>query len=185
MKIGSLIKDALVLTVITFILGFALSGAKVATKPLIDKATAESTMKAYSKVCPKYASSEDITKSVESTNSDFKAKLTAVLECKDKDGNKIGYIVEGTGKGFGGNLNLVVGFDTTGKTIGVQYKNTPSETPGLGMKTTEGWFLDTWAGKTNDDVSEVDTISGATISSSAFKDIVSMACFYIDSIVKK
>ena len=185
MKIGSLIKDALILTVITLVLGLALSGAKVATQPLIDKATAESTMKAYSKVCPGYATSEDITKSVEGINSNFKAKLTSVLECKDANGNKIGYIVEGTGKGFGGDLNLVVGFDTNGKTIGVQYKNTPSETPGLGMKTTESKFLDTWANKTTDDVDKVDTISGATISSSAFKDIVSMACFYANIVANK
>lgn len=185
MKIGSLIKDALILTAITLILGLALSGAKVATQPLVDKATEESTKRAYLKVCPGYSSSEDITSSVNVAGGSFKAKLNKVLECKNENGDKIGYIIEGTGKGFGGDLNLVIGFDSEGKTTGVEYKNTPSETPGLGMKTTERKFLDTWTDKTTDDVSSVDTISGATVSSSAFKDIVSMACFYIASIVKK
>ena len=92
---------------------------------------------------------------------------------------------EGTGKGFGGDLNLIIGFDTEGKCTGVKYKNTPSETPGLGMKTTKQDFLDRWLNKSVEDVSDVDTISGATVSSSAFKDIVSMACFVADQASKQ
>lgn len=186
MKIGSLIKDALILTVITLILGLALSGAKVATQPLIDKAAEESLIKAYNEVCEGYSSSENITGDVleifGEDGSNFAASLTSdagILKASDANGNVLGYIVSATSKGFGGKLNLIIGFNKDGEVTGVKYANTPSETPGVGMKTTKPEFLALWEGKSEIDVSEVDTISGATISSTAFKEAVSYACSLI------
>lgn len=188
MKIGSLIKDALILTVITLILGLALSGAKVATQPLVDKAAEESMIKAFNAVCEGYNSSENITGDAlelfGEDGSKFAASLTSdsgVLKAFDSNGNLLGYIVSATSKGFGGQLNLIIGFDNDGNVTGVMYANTPSETPGVGMKTTKPEFLAKWEGKNDQNVAEVDTISGATISSTAFKEAVSYACSLIAS----
>ena len=181
MKFSSIIKDALMLLVITLVLVAVLSVAKVVTQPAIDKANAEAQMRAFNEVCPGYNSSEDISSDVVGASAGYDATLngeTPVLRCKNEAGEIIGYIVQCTSKGFGGPLNLIVGFDKDANVTGVRYANTPQETPGLGMKTTEPSFLDSWLNRNSDNVSEVDTISGATVSSTAFKQAVSLACMF-------
>lgn len=183
MKIGSIIKDSLILFAITLVLGLALSGTKVATQDAIDKANLEAKIKAYNEVCPGYSEFEDITGNFVNSKYDFAAKLNpdkagneGVIHVKDNGGNYIGYITQVTSKGFGGALNLIVGFDNDGNVTGVKYANTPSETPGVGMKTTKPDFLGSWVGKNTTDVANVDTISGATISSTAFREAMRLAC---------
>lgn len=183
MKVLNIVKDALALFLITLVLVAVLSAAKVGTQSAIDKANAEARMKAFNEVCPGYFSSEDITGDVVGASAGYDASLNGdepVLRCKNESGELIGYIVQCTSKGFGGPLNLIVGFDKSGKVTGVRYANTPSETPGLGMKTTEKAFLDSWLNHDHNDVSEVDTISGATVSSTAFKQAMSLACMFAD-----
>lgn len=187
MKVGSLIKDALILFAITLVLGLALSVAKVVTQPAIDKAAAESQLKAFNAVCPGYSTADDLSNEFLEYKSQYKAKIRfskdgkeAVLRAKDSSGNVIGYIIQATSKGFGGDLNLIIGFDIDGKITGVRYANTPSETPGVGMKTTKEDFLKKWVDKNSDDVDTVDTISGATISSTAFKEAMKLACDVCD-----
>lgn len=181
MKFGSIMKDTFMLFIITVALVCILSIAKVGTQDAIDAANLAAQMKAYNEVCPGYDSSDNIKDDLVGAGAGYNASLNgddAVLRCKDSSGNIIGYIVKCTSKGFGGPLNLIVGFDKTGNITGVRYANTPQETPGLGMKTTEMKFLDTWLNHNQDNVEEVDTISGATVSSSAFKQAVSLACMY-------
>ena len=181
MKIGSIVKDALILFIISMVLAAILSVTKVGTQAAIDKANLEAQINAFNEVCPGYYSSEDITSDVVGASAGYDATLNGeqpVLRCKNESGETIGYIVQCTSKGFGGPLNIIVGFDKNGKVVGVRYANTPSETPGLGMKTTESWFLDSWVGHSTEDISEVDTISGATVSSSAFKQAMSLACMF-------
>ena len=169
------------LFVITLVLVTVLAFTKVWTQQAIDRTNLEAQLKAFNEVCPGYYSSEDIVSDVVGASAGYDASLNgdgAVLRCKNESGDIIGYIVQCTSKGYGGPLNLIVGFDKTGKVTGVRYANVPSETPGLGMKTTEQWFLDSWLDHSHDNVSEVDTISGATISSTAFKQAMSLACMF-------
>ena len=46
------------------------------------------------------------------------------------------------------------------------------------MKTTELSFLEKWIGYNHSNVSEVDTISGATMTSQAFKEAMSLAAMF-------
>lgn len=199
MKIGSIIKDSLILFAITLVLGLALSGTKVATQDAIDKAANEKKERVFKEVCQiseeeaAGVTYEDITgncASVQDTFSDFESKkgpnllidkkgADAVYKVNDQNGTR-GYIAQVTSKGFGGALKLIVGFDTDGKVTGVKYAETPSETPGVGMKTMQSFFLERWIGKDKSDVASVDTISGATVSSTAFKDAVRLACAVVD-----
>ena len=183
MKVLSIVKDALMLFLITLVLVAILSAAKVGTQSAIDKTNEEARIKAFNEVCPGYFSSEDITGDVVGASAGYDASLngdTPVLRCKNESGEIIGYIVQCTAKGFGGPLNLIVGFDKASNITGVRYSNTPSETPGLGMKTTEKSFLDSWISHNSNNVKEVDTISGATVTSTAFKQAMSLACMFAE-----
>lgn len=181
MGIKSIIKDTLTLVVITVVLVLLLSAAKVITEPAINKAYNETKLKSYNEVCNGYAEGEDITGDVVGASAGYRASLIgddSVKRCKNASGEIIGYIVECTSNGYGGPLNLIVGFDKKGNISGVRYLNMPKETPGLGMKTTEKSFLDSFIGHNLNDLSEVDAISGATISSDAFKEAVSLASMF-------
>ena len=181
MKSTSIVKDTLILVAITLVLVSILSVVKVGTQSAIDRTNAEAKLKSYNEVCAGYATSENITQDVVGASAGYDASLSsddAVKRCKNENGEIIGYIVECTSKGYGGPLNLIVGFDKTGNITGVRYANIPSETPGLGMKTTELSFLEKWIGHNSSDVSEVDTISGATMTSQAFKEAMSLAAMF-------
>ncbi|MBQ7743194.1 MAG: FMN-binding protein [Lachnospiraceae bacterium] len=182
MRIGSIIKDTFMLFIITLVLVAVLAFAKEGTKDAIAATNLAAQIKAFNEVCPGYVESESIKDDVVGASAGYNASLMssddAVLRCKDASGNTIGYIVQCTSKGFGGPLNLIVGFDTKGTITGVRYANTPSETPGLGMKTTEMSFLESWENHNSDDVDNVDTISGATVSSTAFKEAMKLACMF-------
>ena len=182
MKIGGIIKDTFMLLIITVVLVAVLAFAKEGTKDAIAASNQAAQIKAFNEVCPGYKESESIKSDVVGASAGYNASLMpgddAVLRCKDENGNTIGYIVQCTSKGFGGPLNLIVGFDTKGSVTGVRYANTPSETPGLGMKTTLMPFLTSWEGHDSSNVDDVDTISGATVSSTAFKEAMKMACMF-------
>lgn len=186
MKVLNIIKDAFMLFIITLFLVAILSAAKVVTQSAIDKANLEAKIQSFNEVCPGYFTSEDITGDVVGASAGYNASLNGdepVLRCKNESGELIGYIVQCTSKGFGGPLNLIVGFDKNANITGVRYADTPSETPGLGMKTTEKEFLDSWLNHNHNNVNEVDTISGATVTSTAFKQAMSLACMFADRAV--
>ncbi len=86
------------------------------------------------------------------------------------NGKIIGYCLESTSSGFGGDMELMVGYDADAKLRGVRVIS-HSETPGLGARVcdNEEDALSRYAGKSgvltwNKDI---DGISGATISSKA------------------
>ena len=104
----------------------------------------------------------------------------------DAEGNFVGAAVEaGNDKGFGGHLQLMVGFDKEGLVSGYQILET-HETPGLGAKADQ-WFQKDGKGNVvglnpaeaaltvKKDGGTVDAISGSTITSRAFLDIVNEA----------
>ncbi len=181
MDVKKIIKDTFILVSITVLLVSILSVVKVITKNQIDKINEENKFKGYSAVCPGYAYGENIVNDVVGASAGYDASLDgdeAVKRCKDANGTTIGYIVECSSKGYGGLLHLIVGFDKSANITGVRFASTPSETPGLGMKVTEDSYLDKWININQSNVSEVDAISGATKSSNAFKEAISLACMF-------
>ena len=104
----------------------------------------------------------------------------------DAEGNMVGAAIEaGNDKGFGGHLQLMVGFDSEGKVYGYQILET-HETPGLGAKADQ-WFQKGSKGDivgcnpavaaltVKKDGGNVDAISGSTITSRAFLGVVNEA----------
>ena len=91
----------------------------------------------------------------------------------------LGYCVESTAGGFGGDLSLMVGFDATGEIKGVSIIS-HSETPGLGARVDNAEYLAQYQGKSGNlalrkENGEIDGISGATISSRAVLAAVNAA----------
>jgi len=93
------------------------------------------------------------------------------------DGAGVGYAFLAVGKGYGGDIKILVGLEdeTTIKGITIISQ---SETPGLGSRIAEGFFAGKFAGLNIGEVAlkrdggQIDAITGATISSGAVVDAV-------------
>ncbi|MFC1897472.1 RnfABCDGE type electron transport complex subunit G [Chloroflexota bacterium] len=94
------------------------------------------------------------------------------------DGAEVGYAFLAVGKGYGGDIKILVGLEdkTTMKGITVISQ---TETPGLGSRIAESSFANKFTGLNINDVAlkqdggQIDAITGATISSHAVIDAVS------------
>lgn len=107
-----------------------------------------------------------------------------VYEAK-ADGNIIGYAIKTAPKGYGGEVEVMVGVDSEGKVSGIKVgKN--SETPGLGQNSAKPEFQEQFKMKNwNDGIkvikngtpkdNEIVAIAGATITSSAVTKGVNQA----------
>ncbi len=119
---------------------------------------------------------------------DGKQVSFTIHKCSDKSGKELGAAVESTTGGFGGDLQVLVGFDTEGKILGYTILQA-SETPGLGAKATT-WFQKDGKGSvigkspkdgdlhvSKDDKSgnAVDAITASTITSRAFLKAINQA----------
>ncbi len=89
-----------------------------------------------------------------------------------RDGEPIGYCVNTSGSGFGGNVEVMVGLTPTGEVYGVEIVSM-SETPGIGTKVQSESFLGQFIGQQGS--ADADIISGATFSSNAVKEAVDKA----------
>jgi RnfABCDGE-type electron transport complex G subunit len=103
-----------------------------------------------------------------------------------KDGETVGYSAQVTVKGFGGNIQVTVGMDMTGAITGVSVGGPEfAETPGLGAKTQEPAFTDQFKTKTAPVVlgTDVDAVSGATVSSTAVTNGVNTASEFLKGLI--
>ncbi len=96
-----------------------------------------------------------------------------IFEGYCEDGDLIGLAVNRVGPGFQGPISLIIGIDSATLTItGVRVQEM-AETPGLGARITEDWFLDQFKGSDLDSSSlEYDIIAGATVSADAVAEII-------------
>ena len=110
-------------------------------------------------------------------NVDGKELTYIIYNVKDAQGNDLGAAVESTTMGFGGDLKVLVGFDTKGTILGYTLLE-HAETPGLGAKADQ-WFQDNMKGDivgenpaepltVSKDGGKVDAITASTITSRAF-----------------
>ena len=120
-----------------------------------------------------------VAKTDEVKQNDAKGKemTFTVYQIKDAQGNDLGAAVESTTMGFGGDLKVLVGFDTKGTILGYTLLE-HAETPGLGAKADQ-WFQDNMKGDivgenpaepltVSKDGGQVDAITASTITSRAF-----------------
>lgn len=89
-----------------------------------------------------------------------------------KDGEAIGYCVNASGTGFGGEVQVMVGLKSDKSVHGIKIVSM-SETPGIGTKVQGESFLRQFVG--NSGKADADIISGATFSSKAVIEAVDYA----------
>lgn len=80
----------------------------------------------------------------------------------------LGYCVEVKSAGFGGDIELMIGYLADGSILGVDVVS-HSETPGLGSKSADKGYLDAYKGQTGELTAgeDIDMISGASVTSKA------------------
>ena len=154
---NEMIRPVLVLTVICLIAAALLAGVNSLTSPIITenaRVKAENTRK---EVLPGAGSFTAI-------DCDLAAMdLTSAF----KEDNGLGYVFTSSHKGYGGPVVVTVGVSPKGEIIGLNV-DVSTETTGIGSKAGRADYVDRFIGLSGD-ISQVDSISGASYSSNAVK----------------
>lgn len=150
------IKSIVVLTVICLVISAVLALVNDVTSPIIAKAAAERAEQARKEVLPEADSFLLL------EVSGLPETVTEVY----KAGNGAGYVFMLTAKGYGGDMELICGIDSTGHITACKTLS-HAETAGLGAKTAEDGYRGQYAGQ-DASLAGVSAISGATISSDAY-----------------
>ena len=202
---NKIVKDALILTLITLISGCALGVVYEVTKNPIAKANEAATQEAYKEVFETANSFADLENfDADKANEIIAAKgytdgtvtTCEVVNCVralDATGNLLGYVVTMKSKeGYGGDIVFSMGVTVDGTLNGYSITEI-NETPGLGMKATEDKFKNQFAGikattlevtKTADnDDNTVQAITGATITSKAMTYAIDAGLLYVSGLL--
>ncbi len=155
------IKPTLVLVLVGVVAAGLLSFVYNKTLPEIEKRAKEDLNASLSLVFP-----------VEGV--EFETIIQDTLWVAKKEGNVLGIVFVNISKGYSGIIKVIVGMDVDGKIMKVFIpKEALTETPGLGMKVAEEFFLKQFSGLKRDDIflkkdgGKIDGITAATISSRA------------------
>ena len=113
------------------------------------------------------------------------SELDELYIARDSDGNIAGYAITASPNGYGGEIPITFGVSTAGHVTQV-YVGSLQETAGLGSKVGESAFKDQFIGIAADDTTlrnDVDTISGASVSSGAFLRAAEDALAYAKNVL--
>ncbi len=203
-KKSSIIKDALILFIITLVAGVSLGFVYELTLPAIKSQELKKQTEAYSTIYPdaaEFAADEDLTKLAEEAvtkvlepNGLKGNTIDAAFVALDASGEKIGYVMSITsGNGYGGAITLSLGYSIDGVIQGMEIISM-SETPGFGAKANEPLFKDQFKGKKADlieftksgatEENQIDAVSGATITTTAVTDAVNSGLRFINELVE-
>jgi len=171
----------LVLVLICLAAALALSQVYSFTKGPIENALREERLRAIRTVLPAYDNEPDRdVVSVVTGVDDEGAEIVADYYIGRSGGDIVGIAFEASSSaGYSGDIDLMVGVDPEGVITGVEVIS-HAETPGLGSKITEFWFLDIFPGRNLEDThwavkkdgGDIDQITGATISPRAVVEAV-------------
>lgn len=187
-------KEAIILCCITLVAGLALAGVNAMTKDTIAANLAKAEEQSYRDVCPgavEITSDDELNAKVEAEGTAFDGiVINKVRTAVDESGNVIGYALSvSKTKAFEGRLTASIGMSLDGTITGLAYTEL-NETAGMGMRVDEDWFKDQFVGVNVDAFqlnkaggstadNEIDSISGASISSGAVVDIVNAAIAFL------
>ena len=186
---NKIVKNTLILTLITVIAGFLLGVVYEVTKTPISQAQETAKKEAWQAVFSDVKLGDFKAEDVDQKAADKAVKDMGVNATIDEvcTAGDAGYVITTTDKdGFGGNIQITVGIKKDGTINGVSILSI-SETAGLGMKATEPSFYNQYVNKQADkfvvskdggDGEQIDALSGATITSRAVTGAVNAALGY-------
>ncbi len=191
---NKIVKDAAILTAFTLVLGLLLGFVYEITKEPIAASELAAEQAAYVEVFSEASSFEEYADfSAEDAaallaDNGYEDEILSVLKALDADGNLLGYVINVTAKdGSQANITLSMGIQLDGTVNGYSITDI-SETPGLGAKATEESFASQFQNKlvsafsvvktTPTTDSEIESITGATITSKAVANAVNACILY-------
>lgn len=196
----NVIKDALILFAITLVAGLLLGAVYDITKEPIaaqkEKAKTEACQNVYTTAASFEAYADFDTEAASNVLAEAGitgADIDEVMYAKDASGSVVGYVITVTDhEGYGGDIQFSMGITNEGVLNGISLLSI-SETAGLGMKAGDvvvpqfadkqvERFYTTKTGSTND--SEIDAISGATITTDAIVNGVNGGLAYYQDVLK-
>ena len=205
---NSMIKDALILCAITFVLGAVLAGVNALTKNPIEQANKKANNEACQQVISEgdsvldsdatlveaanaYMAKHDLSNE-EKSEGDLLSNYVEIEEVHKTNNN--GYVFLGNArKGYGGNITFSLGVSSEGEITGIKITS-QSETAGLGANCTKQEWQDSFKGKVLPDNagdemynkkeatdSQVQALSDATVTSRAIARAVKGILFYAEA----
>lgn len=191
---SAMIKDALILFVITVVAGLLLGVVYDVTKEPIAQQKEKAKQEACANVFAAAASFETVTDSSGAAVSAAVdgVDIDEVMQAIGSDGSHVGYVITVTDhEGYGGDIQFSIGVTLDGTLNGISILSI-SETAGLGMKAGDvlvpqfanknvEQFTYTKSGAAND--SEIDAISGATITTNAVVNGVNAGLAYFRDVL--
>ena len=160
----------IVLVAICLVISTAMAAINLITAPKIAEAQKQKEEAALSIVVP---NNQGFTKQ---EITDMPESVVALY--KDNGSSSVAVMLSIKGYDSSNPMSVAVGFDADGKIIKCSVISCSGETKGIGSKVSDESFLSRFNGL--NEVSSVDTISGATISSSAFKNAMADACRVVE-----
>ena len=150
-----------VLTAICVVVAALLGVVNMLTAPIIEAAEAQKVYDSFRNVLDGVYEDADVPENAPNS-------VTAMYKVTDNDGKLLGHVATVTVKGYADNISVTVGVDADGKVTKAEV-TASAETHGkAGMKN----YTDNFAGLDAAGVAEVDTFSGATISSTAIRGAI-------------
>ncbi len=195
-----IVHDALILTAFTLVLGLALGFVYGITKGPIAEADEAAAQAAYQQVFADadsfeaYAAFDKDAAAKLMEENGYNDEITDVQTAKDKSGNDLGYVITVMAKdGSQANITFSVGIANDGTVNGYSITSI-AETPGLGDKAKTEDFSDQFKGKQVEDFTvvksepaadnEIESISGATITSKAMTNGVNACITYFRNMLE-
>ena len=195
---NKIIKNTIILTIITLVSGVALGAVYEITKAPIANAQEEAKQEAYKQVFEDADSFDDLevdakeaAEAVKAAGVDDGAEINEAVEAK-QGGETIGYVITATDpNGYGGDIQVSVGIQNDGTVNGIAILSI-NETAGLGMKASEPEFYEQYSGKQTDhfyvskdggEGEQIDAISGATITTRAVTGAVNAYLGYYQNVL--
>lgn len=173
-KAKNIFMPTLVLFTICALMTAALGATNLLTKEQIKKMELEKQTQAVQKVLPADSYKQ---KTITLDGADYQS-FTAT-----KNGTVVGYAFAVSAAGYGGDIAAIVGIKSDGTIHAVEITDISNETPGLGQNAARKDFTEQYSGKNGvlsvvkngAGESEIDAITGATITSSAVTSAVNKA----------
>ena len=163
-----IIKSILVLTIICVVISGALAVVNSFTAPVSAANAAIREDEARRAVVPDAASFEKV------EGVEISSRISAAYAAKNEAGESIAYVFSVDGTGFGGKISIICGIDANGAILKCQTLDVSGETKTLGGKVTSPDYTNQYIGQ-DSSLSGVEAISGATITSNAYKNCVQTA----------
>ena len=186
---SSIMKDALVLFLITLVAGLALGYVYEITRDPIEKRKMEEKLKAYQTVFVEADVLEEDEELMNvATELGGRTTIDEVNRVFNKNGDMIGYvIVISTKEGYNPPITIAMGYSEKGIT-GMEFLEL-NETPGFGSRASEPEFKDQFNGRKVDKFTvvksgasgddQINAVSGATITSNAIVNAVNVGIEFL------